>query len=85
MAAGRAGFAVADFVHEGNGARWNDALAMGPRPPVTWVIVEERAEGGDVLARRIRQDPRFGRGIVRRCEGGGVALYRVTPQSASQL
>ena len=71
-----AGFAVADFVHEGNGARWNDALAMGPRPPVAWVLVEEQAEGGDVLARRIRQDPRFARGMARVCEGGGVALYR---------
>jgi hypothetical protein len=38
--------------------------------------VEERAEGGDVLAQRIRGDHLFARGMARVCEGGGVALYR---------
>lgn len=78
------GFAIADFVHEGNGALWHGALEAGPRPPVAWVLVEEQAEGGDVLARRLRDDPRFGRGLRRVCTGGGVALYRVTAQTASQ-
>jgi hypothetical protein len=40
------------------------------------MLVEERAEGGDVLAQRIHADPSFTRGMVRVCEGGGVALYR---------
>jgi len=80
----QAGFAIADFVHEGNGVLWTDALDQGPRPPIAWVLVEEEAEGGDVLARRLRHEPRFGRDLVRVCEGGGVALYRVTLQTASR-
>jgi hypothetical protein len=42
------------------------------------MLVEEAAEGGDVLAQRIRQDPVFVRGMTRVCEGGGVALYRAS-------
>lgn len=76
----QAGFAIADFVHEGNGAIWDATLDMGPAPHVGWMLVEEQAEGGDVLARRIRQDPSFARGMTRICEGGGVAVYRVTPR-----
>jgi hypothetical protein len=40
------------------------------------MLVEEEAEGGDVLAKRIRDDPGFASGVERMCEGGGVALYR---------
>jgi hypothetical protein len=40
------------------------------------MLVEERAEGGDVLAQRIARDPPFARDMSRVCEGGGVALYR---------
>jgi hypothetical protein len=40
------------------------------------MLVEEVAEGGDVLAERVRRDPAFTRGMTRVCEGGGVALYR---------
>lgn len=70
------GFAIADFVHEGNSAIWQLATEDGPRLHTGWMLVEEHAEGGDVLARRIRQDPRFTRGMTRICEGGGVALYK---------
>jgi hypothetical protein len=38
--------------------------------------VEEVAEGGDVLAERVRRDPAFTRGMTRVCDGGGVVLYR---------
>jgi len=34
------------------------------------------AEGGDMLAERARENPRFLSGFTRVCEGGGVALYR---------
>ncbi len=71
----QAGFAIADFVHEGNGALWQAALEE-PQPPVGWMLVEERAEGGDVLARRVRDNPKFADSFSRVCEGGGVALYR---------
>ena len=73
------GFALRDFIHEGNGVIWQAALETGPAPHAGWMLVEERAEGGDVLAQRIRRDPRFIRGMTRICEGGGVALYRRGP------
>lgn len=73
-----AGFDLADFVHEGNGDIWNLAMQTGPAPHAGWMLVEERAEGGDLLAQTIRRDPSFLRGMSRVCEGGGVALYRRT-------
>ncbi len=71
----RAGFHVADFLHEGNGDLWLAALE-GPRPYAGWLLIEEKAEGGDMLARRAREDPTFLDGFARVCEGAGVALYR---------
>jgi hypothetical protein len=70
------GFHVADFINEGNGEIWNLALATGPAPHAGWMLVEEVAEGGDVLAARVRSDPEFTAGMRRLCEGGGVALYK---------
>ena len=74
-----AGFAIADFVHEGNGVIWELAMETGPAAHAGWMLVEEQAEGGDVLAQRMRADPAFARGMERVCEGGGVALYRRRP------
>src|SRR4029077_18878717 len=70
------GFRMAGFIKEGHGEIWNLALATGPAPPAGWMLVEEVAEGGDVLAEHGRRDPAFTRGMTRVCEGGGVALYR---------
>ena len=70
------GFDIADFIHEGNGIIWELALETGPAPHARWMLVEEAAEGGDVLAQRTREDPSFAAGMERVCEGGGVALYR---------
>ncbi len=70
------GLDLADFVHEGNGVIWELAMDTGPRPHAGWMLVEETAEGGDVLAQRIRRDAGFAAGMERVCEGGGVALYR---------
>jgi hypothetical protein len=70
------GFAIADFLHEGNGAIWQLALETGPAAHAGWMLVEEQSEGGDVLAQRVRADAVFTRGMARVCEGGGVALYR---------
>jgi hypothetical protein len=72
----REGFAIADFIHEGNGVIWELALETGPAPHAGWMLVEEQSEGGDVLAQRIRRDPSFTQGMQRICEGGGVVLYR---------
>ena len=74
----REGLALRDFLHEGNGDIWLAALKAGPRTHVGWVLIEETAEGGDMLAVRARLNPRFLRGFSRICEGGGVALYRRT-------
>jgi hypothetical protein len=75
----RNGFALADFIHEGNGVIWGASLEDGPARHAGWMLVEEQAEGGDVLAQRIRKDPGFTAGMRRVCEGGGVALYRRDP------
>src|SRR4029453_12209923 len=44
-----AGFHLRDYIHEGIGQIWTDSLA-GARRHAGWVLIEEQAEGGDVLA-----------------------------------
>jgi hypothetical protein len=73
--AARDGFGLGDFLHEGNGDIWLAALD-GPRPFVGWVLIEEKANGGDMLAKIARENPRFLEGFSRVCEGAGVVLYR---------
>jgi hypothetical protein len=70
------GFAIADFIHEGNGSVWALAMETGPAPHAGWMLVEEESEGGDALAARILGNAAFTAGMTRVCEGGGVALYR---------
>jgi hypothetical protein len=72
-----AGFPLATFLHEGNGDLWAAALVK-PSRYVHWILIEERAEGGDMLAARVREDPAFVDGFARVAEGGGLALYRRT-------
>ena len=69
------GLGIRDFVHEGNGDLWMGALER-PSSHVKWILIEELAEGGDVLFARARSDGRFLDGFKRVAEGGGVALYR---------
>jgi hypothetical protein len=69
---------VRDFLQEGNEQLWVHAAAQGPRGFVRWVVIEERAEGGDALFQAAQRDPHFLDGFVRVAEGGGVALYRAT-------
>jgi hypothetical protein len=73
--ASRSGLAIRDFLHEGNGDIWLAALEQ-PRPFAAWVLIEEKAEGGDMLARIARERPSFLDGYARVCEGAGLALYR---------
>jgi hypothetical protein len=75
----REGFAIHDFLHEGNGEVWKAAMRYGPRAYVKWVAIEESAEGGDAVYLRAREQPGFLDGFERVAEGGGVALYRATP------
>ena len=72
----RSGFYLRDFLHEGNGDIWLAALAEGPRLFAEWVLIEEKAEGGDMLALLARQRPHFLDGYSRVCEGAGIALYK---------
>lgn len=70
------GIDIRDFLHEGNHPMWDIAIASGGAPFAGWMLVEEVAEGGDVIAQQIRANPRFTDGYERVCEGGNVALYR---------
>jgi hypothetical protein len=70
----RDGFNLRDFLHEGNGDIWLAALER-PRNYAGWLLIEEKAEGGDMLAKRAREHPDFLTGYSRVCEGAGVALY----------
>jgi hypothetical protein len=70
------GFRISDFIHEGNGDLWTLALATGPAAHAGWMLIEEQSEGGDILARRLREDVTFAAGMERACASGGVALYR---------
>jgi len=70
-----AGIALRDYIHEGIGQIWADSLEH-PARHAGWVLIEEQAEGGDLLAQRLRARPAFLADFDRVCEGGGVALYR---------
>jgi hypothetical protein len=73
--AAAAGYRLRDFLHEGNGDIWLAAIER-PRPFADWILIEEKAEGGDMLARIAREHPRFLDGYSRVCEGAGMVLYR---------
>ena len=73
--ASRSGLAIRDFLHEGNGDIWLAALD-DPRPFAAWMLIEEKAEGGDRLAKLGREKPEFLRGYKRVCDGAGLALYK---------
>ena len=69
------GFAIHDFLHEGNGDLWNFAVGY-PGELAGWIVIEEKAEGGDALSLEARKHPGFLSGFDRVAEGGGAALYR---------
>jgi hypothetical protein len=71
----RSGFDIADFVHEGNGEIWSAAI-VDPAGHAEFLIVEERAEGGDVFAHLLRDHPEIAARYARIAAGGNVALYR---------
>ena len=71
-----ANFDLDEFVHEGSGPLWEVALHGDPSLSVGWILIEEVAEGGDVLYQRSKAWPGFLSNFERVCEGGNVALYR---------
>jgi hypothetical protein len=72
------GLDVRDFLQEGNGEVWVEAMRVGPAGHVGWVAVETFAEGGDPLFHKSVADPAFLSGFEPVAEGGGVILYRAT-------
>jgi hypothetical protein len=75
------GFHLHDFLHEGNGDLWNFAVGS-PRDLAGWIVIEERAEGGDALYREARTRPGFLEGFDRVAEGGGAGLYRARQEQS---
>jgi hypothetical protein len=71
------GLHLSNFVHEGNGDLWMDAFGA-PKHHVGWILIEETAEGGDVLAQRAHAVPGFLDGFTRVFEKSGLAVYRRT-------
>ena len=71
-----AGFDLDDFIHEGSGPLWLVALNEDPSLAVGWILIEEAAEGGDMLYQQALRSPKFLMRFERVCEGGNVALYR---------
>jgi hypothetical protein len=69
------GFRIHDFLHEGNGDLWNFAIGY-PREFAGWIVIEERAEGGDTLYLEAQKHPEFLSGFDKVAEGGGAVLYR---------
>ncbi len=71
-----AGFDLGDFLHEGSGPMWQRAYYDEPSLFAGWVMVEEAAEGGDMLHQKHVSWPAFLAAYDRVCEGGNVGLYR---------
>ena len=72
------GLHIADFLHEGNGDLWSAAVSH-PLAYVRWILAEEQAEGGDVIAQRARRDPTYLNGFQLVAAGGGMSLYARLP------
>ena len=75
-----AGFDLDDFIHEGSGPLWAVALHEDPSLAAGWILIEEFAEGGDLLFQQAKRLPRFLARFDRVCEGGHVALYKRVTQ-----
>ena len=72
----RDGFAIHEFLHEGNGEVWIAAVQDGPRPTCGWVAIEEQPKAA-TRSRPARESVSGLSGGIR-ARGGrrGVALYR---------
>jgi hypothetical protein len=79
----REGIGIRDFVHEGNLPYWQEAIES-PKGRVGWIIVEERAEGGDMLSAKVRDSSAFTLGFTRVCADGGIALYKATKSEIAE-
>jgi hypothetical protein len=71
----RIGLGIRNFVHEGNGDLWLDALAS-PKRHVGWVLIQARNDQRDALAARRDGHPNFLDGFRMVARAGDVTLYR---------
>ena len=72
----RAGFAIRDFLHEGNGDIWLAALE-GPYPFAQWILIEEKAAGRrHARAHRARATRTFSTAIGACAKGRGSRCTR---------
>jgi hypothetical protein len=68
------GLSIRDFLHEGNGDLWTDAVEA-PGHYVRWMMIADESRDGAGLGDRARQNARYLDGFALVAEGGGVALY----------
>lgn len=69
------GLPLRAFIHMGNGDLWAAAYAH-PERHAGWVLIEEQAEGGDEIARRVHENPAYLDAFERVVSGGGAVLFR---------
>ena len=79
----RDGFGIGDFLHEGNGEIWQAAI-LDPAAHARFLMVEERAEGGDLFAHLLKDRPEIAAGFQRVAAAGNVALYVRTGSGTSR-
>jgi hypothetical protein len=72
------GLPLRDFLHEGNGDLWMDALSS-PRRHVGWILIESRTDGRDALSDLVDRRPAFLDSFEEVASGGDVVLYKRTP------
>ena len=68
------GLDVHNFVHEGNGDLWLDAMAS-PKRHVGWILIESRNDARDALAARADDHPDLLDGFQLVVRAGDVSLY----------
>jgi hypothetical protein len=66
------GFRIKDFYTKVTGTSGWRLWRRGPRTYAEWVLIDEKAEGGDMLAVQAREHPHFSRRYSRICEGAGL-------------
>jgi hypothetical protein len=69
------GFAIRDFIHEGNGTLWAESMTE-PQRHAEWILLSEGATQRDALTKRLLEDASFLGAFDRVAESGGVTLFR---------
>jgi hypothetical protein len=78
------GFVLSDFIHEGAGDLWPEAL-RSPRSHVEWILLDDGVNVRDRLAAQRQASPSFLEGFERVCAAAGIGLYRRVPPGDRSL